>query len=47
LDPDQNPKDLLKFLNAYPADAMDAYEISSDVNKPANNYPEILKPVSE
>ena len=47
LDPDQNPKDLLKLLNAYPADAMDAYEISSDVNKPANNYPEILDLVSE
>ncbi|WP_158860966.1 SOS response-associated peptidase [Lunatibacter salilacus] len=47
LDPDQNPKDLLKLLNAYPADAMKAYEISSEVNKPANNYPEILDPVAE
>jgi len=47
LDPEHNPKDLLKLLNAYPADAMDAYEISSEVNKPANNYPEILDPVSE
>lgn len=45
LEPDQNPKDLLKLLNAYPADAMKAYEISSKVNKPTNNYPEILDPV--
>lgn len=47
LDPDQNPKDLLKLLNAYPAEAMKAYEISTDVNKPSNNYPEILDPVAE
>ncbi|AEL27033.1 SOS response-associated peptidase [Cyclobacterium marinum] len=47
LEPDQNPKDLLKLLNAYPADAMKAYEISSKVNKPTNNYPEILDPVSK
>lgn len=47
LDPDQNPKDLIKLLNAYPADAMKAYEISTEVNKPANNYPEILDPISE
>lgn len=47
LDPDQNPKDLIKLLNAYPADAMKAYEISTDVNKPSNNYPEILDPVAE
>jgi putative SOS response-associated peptidase YedK len=47
LDPDQNPKDLLKILKAYPADAMKAYEISTEVNKPGNNYPEILDPVSK
>lgn len=47
LDPDQNPKDLLKLLNAYPADSMEAYEISSEVNKPGNNHPGILDPVSE
>ena len=47
LNPDQNPKDLLKLLNAYPADAMKAYEISTEVNKPANNYLEILDSVSE
>lgn len=46
-DPDQNPKDLLKLLNAYPADGMEAYEISTEVNKPGNNYPEILDPISE
>ncbi|SHN23410.1 Putative SOS response-associated peptidase YedK [Cyclobacterium lianum] len=47
LDPDQNPKDLLKLLNAYPADSMEAYEISKEVNKPGNNHPGILDPVSE
>ncbi|MBD3630782.1 SOS response-associated peptidase [Cyclobacterium sp.] len=47
LDPDQNPKDLLKLLNAYPADSMEAYEISSEVNKPGNNHPGILDPVPE
>lgn len=47
LDPNQNPKDLLKLLNAYPADAMEAYEISNEVNKPGNNHPGILDPVSE
>tara|TARA_R110002096_G_scaffold212671_7_gene400126 strand:+ start:2055 stop:2258 length:204 start_codon:yes stop_codon:yes gene_type:complete len=47
LDPNQNPKDLLKLLNAYPADAMEAYEISNEVNKPGNNHSGILDPVSE
>ncbi|MEX0884629.1 MAG: SOS response-associated peptidase family protein [Cyclobacteriaceae bacterium] len=32
LDSKQNPKDLVKILNAYLADAMEAYEISSEVN---------------
>ncbi|MDN3688250.1 SOS response-associated peptidase [Cyclobacterium jeungdonense] len=39
LDPDQNPKDLLKLLNAYPADSMEAYEIEHDAsNKKWNDY---------
>ena len=46
LDPDQNPKDLLKLLNAYPADSMEAYKISNEVNNPGNNPPRILDPVS-
>lgn len=37
LDPDQNPEDLLKLLNAYPADAMKAYKNSTEVNRQANN----------
>ncbi|MEX2566889.1 MAG: hypothetical protein WD431_13170 [Cyclobacteriaceae bacterium] len=34
-------------LNAYPVDFMDEYEISAEVNKPENNYLELLDPVDE
>lgn len=47
IDLDQNPNNLLKSMNPYPAGAMNAYEISTGVNKPANNYPEILELISE
>ncbi len=46
LNPDNTePEKLLKLLNPYPDDEMESYPISSLVNKPANNFPEITKPI--
>lgn len=36
-----------KFLDPYPSDKMKAWKISSLVNKPENDFKEILKPASE
>lgn len=48
LDPDNiEPEKLMKLLNPYPADEMEAYPVSSLVNKPANNFPEIRKPIKD
>lgn len=46
LNPDNvEPEKLMKLLNPYSDDEMEAYEISSLVNKPAINFPEITKPI--
>jgi len=37
---------VLAMLRPYPATKMDAYPISTLVNSPANNSPEIIKPVA-
>ncbi len=45
LNPDNvESEKLMKLLNPYPTEDMEAYPVSSLVNKPANNFPEILKP---
>jgi putative SOS response-associated peptidase YedK len=46
LEPDMKDTDYLKsLLQPYPADEMDAYEISTLVNSPKNDNPSILKPI--
>jgi putative SOS response-associated peptidase YedK len=47
LDVDQTePEQLLHFLRPYPAAEMEAYPISGLVNRPGNDSPELLKPLS-
>ncbi|GAB4446005.1 MAG: SOS response-associated peptidase [Anaerolineales bacterium] len=45
LDPSpQTPESLLPLLKPYPADAMTAYPVSTLVNKPGNDSPELIVP---
>lgn len=47
LDPDMiEPERIEKFLDPFPTEKMKAWKISSLVNKPQNDFKEILKPVS-
>jgi len=41
----REPGHLEKYLTQYPQELMEAYPVSSLVNKPQNNFPEILKPL--
>ena len=41
-----DPAALTSVLTPYPADAMEAYEVSSLVNSVANSCPEIIEPVA-
>jgi len=45
LDPTSDIGELQKLLDPYPADQMEAYEVSTLVNKPVNDSPENIKPV--
>lgn len=46
LDPDMNEVERIqKFLDPYPADEMTSWKISTLVNKPQNDFKEILKPL--
>lgn len=46
LDPEvQNQEELLSLLTPYPADEMEAHEVSPVVNYPTNNSPDCIKPV--
>ena len=45
LDPSTDSGELQKLLDPFPADRMDAYEVSTIVNKPINDTPECVKPV--
>ncbi|MGH8015417.1 MAG: SOS response-associated peptidase, partial [Candidatus Zixiibacteriota bacterium] len=45
LDPDAKTADLQKLLDSYPEKEMEAYEVSTMVNKPINDSPENIKPV--
>jgi len=45
LDPSpQTPEQLMPLLKPFPADAMDAYPVTTLVNKPANDIPELVVP---
>lgn len=47
LDIDQTePEQLLRLLRPYPAAAMEAYPISGLVNRPGNDSPELIRPLS-
>ena len=43
----QDPLALGDILSPYPAEAMDAYEVSSLVNRPSNEGPEVAIPVEQ
>ena len=46
LDPENGDREeLLAMLAPYPAEEMEAYAVSRSVNRPANDYPEVLQPV--
>jgi putative SOS response-associated peptidase YedK len=46
LKPDMiEPERIEKFLDPFPSDKMKAWKISSLVNKPQNDFKEILKPI--
>ncbi len=45
LNPDTEDEQLLKMLSPYPDSEMKKWPISSLVNKPQNNFPEVLKEV--
>lgn len=48
LNPDNAETDkLLSLLTPYPANNMEAYPVSTLVNSPKNNFPELLKPIKE
>jgi putative SOS response-associated peptidase YedK len=46
LNPDTSEDQLIAMLKPYPADQMKKWPVSSLVNKPQNNFPEILKPIA-
>lgn len=41
----QTPEKLLPLIKPFPADAMSAYAVSTLVNKPENNSPELVVPI--
>ncbi len=45
LDPEIDAHEALALLEPYPADAMDAYLVSTHVNRPANNDERCVKPL--
>jgi len=47
LHPDSYEEELTELLKPYPADLMEAYEVSRMVNSPSNNSPECLNPVND
>ena len=42
----QTPENLLPLIKPFPAENMSAYRVSTLVNKPANDRPELVVPVS-
>ncbi len=45
IDPKLGAPDVMDLLNPYPADDMKAYTVSTLVNSPANDVPEVVAPV--
>jgi putative SOS response-associated peptidase YedK len=46
LDPQSNAPLLLKFLSPYPAEEMEMYRVSSAVNSPRNDSPDLIRPLA-
>ncbi len=46
LDTNINENILLKLLDPYPVNSIEAFVVSSDVNSPANNTPTLVKPAN-
>jgi len=46
LDPETSQNDLLALLVPYPADEMKCHAVSTTVNSPNNDQPEVVKPVN-
>ena len=47
LDQDAEPARLLSLLTPYPADEMSAYPVSTWVNSPSNDTPQVLEPLEQ
>lgn len=48
LDPErEDPEELQSLLTAYPSEKMEAYKISTRVNSPRNDDPEVVEPLEE
>ena len=47
IDPNSDPKNLKDLLQPYPPGELTVYPVSREVNKPSNNNPELIKPLSE
>ncbi len=45
LDPEMERKNLIGLLKPYPADEMKGFEVSRAVNSPANDNPDVVKPI--
>jgi putative SOS response-associated peptidase YedK len=41
------PQEARAVLTQYPADLMDAYEVSTRVNSVKNNFPGLIEPVAQ
>lgn len=44
---DTTPEQALELIQSYPADEMRAYEVSTIINSPARDSPEVIRPVAE
>ncbi|MBG0771815.1 MAG: SOS response-associated peptidase [Anaerolineaceae bacterium] len=45
LDPEMERKNLMGLMKPYPADEMKCFEVSKAVNSPANDNPDVVKPI--
>lgn len=46
LDLDTTPEQALELIRPYPDEKMQDYEISTLINSPANNTPDVLRPIN-
>ena len=46
MDQDAPPEEALSVLTAYPADLMEAFAVSTAVNSPGRDAPDLLEPLA-